>query len=89
MQPISDMPGDDFMKLQSLYAADLPINAECTLEDARQVLNWLLFEAPKAIGGRYASGRHLILALQAVFACRSGLSGKSQLLTAAADCPDP
>ena len=47
MQPISDMPGDDFMKLQSLYAADLPINAECTLEDARQVLNWLLFESPK------------------------------------------
>ena len=25
MQPISDMPSDEFMKLQSLYGAELPI----------------------------------------------------------------
>ena len=38
MQPIADMPDDDFMKLQELYGADLPICGVCTLEDARQVL---------------------------------------------------
>jgi recombinational DNA repair protein RecR len=47
MQPISDMPSDEFMKLQSLYAAELPICPICTLEDARQALSWLIFESPK------------------------------------------
>ena len=36
-----------FMKLQELYAAELPICGVCTLEDARQLLSWLVFEAPK------------------------------------------
>jgi len=44
MQPIAEMEDDDFMKLQTLYASELPI---CTLEDARQVLSWIVFEAPK------------------------------------------
>ena len=47
MQPISDMPYDDFMKLQALYAAELPICPVCTLEEARHVLSELLFDAPK------------------------------------------
>ena len=46
MQPIAEMEDDDFMKLQTLYTSELrsPI---CTLEDARQVLSWIVFEAPK------------------------------------------
>jgi hypothetical protein len=48
MQPIAYMPDDTFMKLQQLYAAELPICPVCTLEDARQVLSWLLFEAPNS-----------------------------------------
>lgn len=48
MQPIADMPDDAFMKLQQLYAAELPICPVCTLEDARRVLSWLLFEAPNS-----------------------------------------
>ena len=47
MQPIADMEDDQFMKLQELYAAELPICGVCTLEDARQLLSWLVFEAPK------------------------------------------
>jgi hypothetical protein len=47
MQPIADMEDDQFMKLQELYAAELPICPICTLEDARQVLSWIVFEAPK------------------------------------------
>jgi hypothetical protein len=43
MQPIADMEDDDFMKLQSLYAAELPICPICTLEDARQLLSWPCF----------------------------------------------
>ena len=39
MQPIADMPDDAFMKLQQLYAAELPICPVCTLEDARRVLS--------------------------------------------------
>ena len=33
MQPIADMEDYDFMKLQSLYAADLPICGGCTMRD--------------------------------------------------------
>jgi hypothetical protein len=47
MQPIADMENDQFMKLQELYAAELPICGVRTLEDARQLLSWLVFEAPK------------------------------------------
>ena len=47
MQPIADMEDDKFMKLQELYGPDLPICGVCTLEDARLVLSWILFEAPK------------------------------------------
>ena len=47
MQPIADMEDDQFMKLQELYAAELPICGVCTLKDARQLLSWLVFEAPK------------------------------------------
>lgn len=47
MQPISDMPDDDFMNLQSLYADELPICPICSLEDVRHVLSGLLFQAPK------------------------------------------
>ena len=47
MQPVADMEADDFMKLQSLYAAELPICPICTLEDARQLLSWVVFEASK------------------------------------------
>ena len=47
MQPIAEMEDDDFMKLQALYASELPICPICTLEDARQVLSWIVFEAPK------------------------------------------
>jgi hypothetical protein len=42
MQPIAEMEDDDFMKLQTLYASELPI---CTLEDARQVLSWIDFRS--------------------------------------------
>ena len=38
MQPISDMPDDDFYEAASLYAAELPICPVCTLEEARHVL---------------------------------------------------
>ena len=44
MQPIAEMEDDDFMKLQTLYASELPICPICTLEDARQVLSWIVFE---------------------------------------------
>ena len=47
MQPIAEMEDDDFMKLQTLYASELPIRPICTLEDARQVLSGIVFEAPK------------------------------------------
>ena len=47
MQPIADMEDDDFMKLQALYGAELPICPICSLEDARHVLSELLFDAPK------------------------------------------
>jgi hypothetical protein len=47
MQPVADMEDDKFMKLQELYGPDLPICGVCTLEDARLVLSWILFEAPK------------------------------------------
>jgi hypothetical protein len=47
MQPIAEMEDDEFMKLQTLYASELPIYPICTLEDARQVLSWIVFEAPK------------------------------------------
>jgi hypothetical protein len=47
MQPIADMEDDDFMKLQSLYASELPICPICTLEEARHVLSELVFDAPK------------------------------------------
>ena len=47
MQPIADMEDDQFMKLQELYSPDLPICGVCTLEDARQVLSWVIFEASK------------------------------------------
>ena len=47
MQPIADMEDDDFMKLQALYASELPICGVCALEGARQLLSWLVFEAPK------------------------------------------
>jgi hypothetical protein len=36
MQPIAEMEDDDFMKLQTLYASELPIRPICTLEDARR-----------------------------------------------------
>ena len=45
MQPIADMEDDQFMKLQELYATELPICPVSSLEDTRQVLSWLLFEA--------------------------------------------
>ena len=41
------MEDDDIMKLQTLYASELPICPICTLEDARQLLSWIVFEAPK------------------------------------------
>lgn len=44
MQPISDIPDDEFMRLQAAYGADLPI---CTLEDVRHVVSAMIFEAPK------------------------------------------
>jgi hypothetical protein len=84
MQPISDMPGDDFMKLQSLYAADLPINAECTLEDARQVLNWLLFEAPKDETServRYVLDRLLLIVTGALVSHRTDAERDDQVLS--------
>jgi hypothetical protein len=49
MQPISDMPADEFMKLQSLYASKLPMCPISTLEDTRQALSYLAFEAPKDV----------------------------------------
>lgn len=52
MQPISDMPDDDFMKLQQLYAAELPICEVCTLEAARQILSDAVFGLPMPDGLR-------------------------------------
>ena len=47
MQPISDMPDDDFYEAASLDAAELPICPVCTLEEARHVLKRVVFDAPK------------------------------------------
>jgi hypothetical protein len=47
MQPISDLPADEFMRLQAAYGADLPICPVCTLEDVRHVVSAIIFEAPK------------------------------------------
>jgi hypothetical protein len=74
MQSISDMPDDDFMKLQELYGADLPICGVCTLEDARQVLSWIVFEAPKkdtSEGVREALGGLLFIVTGALVSNRS------------------
>jgi hypothetical protein len=48
MQPISDIPDDDFMKLQSLYEAELPICPICTLESVRHAVSDVVFGAPKS-----------------------------------------
>ena len=58
MQPIADMEDDQFMKLQELYSPDLPICGVCTLEDARQVLSWVIFEASKTRRLNAPCGRH-------------------------------
>jgi hypothetical protein len=47
MQPISDIPGDEFMRLQAAYGEELPICPVCTLEDVRHALSELVFESPK------------------------------------------
>jgi hypothetical protein len=49
MQPVSDMEDGDFMKLQSLYANELPIRPICSLEDARHLLSDIVFDAPNAV----------------------------------------
>ena len=49
MQPIAYMEDNEFMKLQALYAAELPICPICTLEDARHLLSDLVFDAPNAV----------------------------------------
>ena len=49
MQPVSDMEDGDFMKLQSLYANELPICPICSLEDARHLLSDIVFDAPNAV----------------------------------------
>jgi hypothetical protein len=45
--PISDMPPDEFMNLQALYTAELPICPICSLETVRHVLSELTFGTPQ------------------------------------------
>jgi len=49
MQPIADMEDDQFMKLQTRYASELPICPICSLEDARHLLSDIVFDAPNAV----------------------------------------
>ena len=73
MQPIADMEDDQFMKLQELYANELPICQICTLEDARQVLSWVVFEAKKdtSDGVRQALEQLLFMVTGALVSSRS------------------
>ncbi|MGC1413584.1 MAG: hypothetical protein WA864_32095 [Acetobacteraceae bacterium] len=43
------MTDDDFMKLQTLYASELPICPICSLEDTRHLLSDIVFEAPNTV----------------------------------------